>query len=101
MRNAFPPGTKPRDAIDDIKRKHAAIAHLFERGHGLRFMRQESNLIVTVTLALFSRGIVALPIHDAVLVPEKHAAAARAVMEQEAIRLTGGMIPADVQAADN
>ena len=97
MRNAFPPGTKPRDAIDDIKRKHAAIAHLFERGHGLRFMRQESNL----TLALFSRGIVALPIHDAVLVPEKHAAAARAVMEQEAIRLTGGMIPADVQAADN
>jgi hypothetical protein len=97
MRNAFPPGTKPRDAIDDIKRKHPTIAHLFERGHGLRFMRQESDLIVTVTLALFSRGIVALPIHDAVLVPEKHTAAARAVMEQEALRLTGAKIPADIQ----
>jgi hypothetical protein len=97
MREAFPPGTKPRDAIADIKRKHGAIAHLFEQGHGLRFMRQESDLIVAVTLALFKRGVVALPIHDAALVPEKHAAAAKAIMVQEALRLTGANIPADIQ----
>jgi hypothetical protein len=74
---------KPRDAIEDTKRKHAAIAHLFERGHGLRFMRTESDLTVAVTLALFRRGVVALPIHDAVLVSEKYAADAKAAMEQE------------------
>jgi hypothetical protein len=64
---------------------------------GFRFMRQESDLIVAVTLAMLGRGIVALPIHDAVLVPEKHAAAERAVMQQEALRLTGAKIPADIQ----
>ncbi|HWM47690.1 MAG TPA: hypothetical protein VNR11_12350 [Xanthobacteraceae bacterium] len=97
MRNAFPPGTKPSHEIQAIKCKHAPIAALFESGHGHRFMRQESDLITVVVLALLKRGIIALPIHDAVLVAERHAAEARAVMENEAKRATGADIPASVE----
>jgi hypothetical protein len=93
MRDAFPAGTKPRDAVKAIKEKHAPIAHLFERGHGLRFMKTESDLIVAVTLKLFGRGIVALPIHDAVAVPRDRAAIAKTDMQAEARRATGADIP--------
>jgi hypothetical protein len=96
MREAFPSGTKPRDAIKAIKEKHGPIAHLFERGHGLRFMRTESDLIAAVTLVLFDRSIVALPIHDAVLVPRRNAVIAKAVMQDEAKRLTGATLPAEI-----
>ena len=99
MRDAFPPGTTPRAAIKAIKQKHAPIADWFERGHGLHFMRTEGDLIVAVTMALFAQGIAALPIHDAVLVPERHAATAKAVMERAARRLTGAAIPAAIETA--
>ncbi len=52
---------------------------MFERGHGLRFMRTESDLIVAATLALFRRGVVALPIHDAVAVRRSDAETAKAI----------------------
>jgi len=74
-----------------IKEKHAPIAGWFERGHGLRFMRTESDLIVAVTLSLLKRGVVALPIHDAVAVPRSCAETAKAVMQAEAKRLTAPM----------
>lgn len=101
MRSAFAAGTKPRDAINAIKDKHAVIARWFERGHGFRFMRTESDLITAVTLALFGQGITALPIHDAVLIPERHAVTARSVMEREARRMTGASIPAGIETANH
>jgi hypothetical protein len=97
MRRAFPVGTTANDAIAAIKQKHPAIAGWFERGHGLRFMRTESDLIARVTLALFERNIVALPIHDAVVVPKRFGAVAKQVMKEEAKALTGADIPADIQ----
>jgi hypothetical protein len=99
MRNAFPTGTKPRDAAKAIKERHAPIAHLFEQGHGLRFMKAESDLIVAVTLELLGSGIVALPIHDAVAVPRSGAVVAKSVMQAEAKRLTGADIPVEIQTA--
>jgi hypothetical protein len=100
-RRVFPPGTKPRDAIRASKEKHAPIDHLFERGHGLRFMRTESDLIVAVTLVLFKRGVVALPIHDAVAVPSRCAKVAQSVMRSEASRLIAADIPVDIQTTAN
>ncbi len=99
MRGAFPAGTKPRDAVRAIKERHTPIAHLFEQGHGLRFMRVESDLIVTVTLALLQRGIVALPIHDAVAVRRSDAETARAIMQDEARRSTSAGIPVGIQTS--
>jgi hypothetical protein len=101
IRDAFPPATKPRDAAGAIRSKHAAISDWFERGRseGLRLMRTESDLIVAVTLALFKRGIAALPIHDAVLVAANHAETAKAVMQETARNLTGANIPAAIETA--
>jgi hypothetical protein len=101
MRRAYPPGTKPREAIQAIKQHHAPIVPFFEHGLGLRFMRTESDLITAVTIALFNRGVAALPIHDAVVVEKRHAEAARSMMEQQAKALTGAIIPAEIQFAPN
>lgn len=97
MRESFAPGTTARDAIGAIKRRHAPIAHLFEHSHGFRFMRRESDLITIVTLQLLRQEIVALPIHDAVLVPLGSAAKAKQTMQDEARRLLGVEIPAEIQ----
>jgi hypothetical protein len=65
---ALPKGTKFKDAVAAIKRKHAPIAKLFEQGLGYQLMRRESDLLVSVVTALFKQGITALPLHDSVLV---------------------------------
>jgi hypothetical protein len=82
-REALPPGTKLRDAVAAIKRKHAPIAKLFERGLGFQLMRHESDLLVSVVMALFKNGITALPLHDSVLVARSHAETAKRFMEAE------------------
>jgi hypothetical protein len=97
LRDAFGAGIKPIDAIQAIKTKHEAIAALFERGLGLGFMRQESDIISAVTLRLFNTSIPALPIHDAVLVTRQHSTVASSVMQEEALRITGADVPVDVQ----
>ncbi|MDG1117656.1 MAG: hypothetical protein P8N72_11075 [Flavimaricola sp.] len=63
-----------------ICKRHPAIAHCFGKGTGLRIMRQESDILVSVLLSLKAKGIVALPIHDAVLVRADHGYEARKVM---------------------
>lgn len=98
IRRAFS-GLTPRQAIAPILDHHRAIADWFERGRGLRLMKTESDLCVAVMLRLLKQGITALPIHDAVLVAERHATAAKTLMEQEAKRLTGAHIPAEIKTA--
>ena len=80
---------KLRDAVEAIKRKHAPIAKLFERGLGFQLMRHESDLLVSVVTALFKNGITALPLHDSVLVARSHAETAKTFMEQEFVHRTG------------
>ena len=63
-REELPQGMKLRDAVGAIKRKHAPIAKLFERGLGFQLMRHESDLLVSVVTALFKDGVTALPLHD-------------------------------------
>jgi len=80
---AFPKGTKLTDAVAAIKRKHAPIAKLFERGLGFQLMRHESDMLVSVITALFKKGITALPLHDSVLVARSQAETAKRFMEAE------------------
>jgi len=49
--------------------------------------------------ALIKKGIVALPIHDAMLAQKHHADAAKEVMEREAWRMTEADILASVSTA--
>jgi hypothetical protein len=96
----FPPGTTARAATSDIRAKHSAIADYIEVGRGLSFMRIESDILVATLLSLMKRGITALPIHDAVLVPERHALTAKATLQRESKRRIGTAIPAEIKTTD-
>jgi hypothetical protein len=62
-------------------------------------MRIESDILVAVLLSLMKDGITALPLHDAVLVQERHAETAKATMQREALRRIGVAIPVDIKEA--
>lgn len=85
LRACFPPDKKARDAVADIKQRHAAIAaDWFEQGRGLELMRRESDILVAVLLRLIALGIIALPIHDSVIVRQDLAEDVRQIMQEEA-----------------
>jgi hypothetical protein len=81
IREKLPLGLSLRGAIEEIKAKHAPIAHLFEQGLGFRLMRIESDMLIVAVTALFKQGITALPLHDSVLTARSHGDAAKAVLE--------------------
>ncbi|NKL85068.1 aldehyde dehydrogenase [Rhizobium leguminosarum] len=76
----FPKGTHISEITEAIIRHHPAIAHLFFTGVGHHVQRQESQIMVDILLSLKSHGIVALPVHDAILVASSNAMVAKQVM---------------------
>lgn len=85
IRAAFLAGTKPRDAMNAIKQHHHAVAaEWFENGRNLILHRIESDILVTVLWRLAERNIIALPIHDSVIVRHDLAEIAQRIMEEEA-----------------
>lgn len=89
-RTRKPQGTKtilPRrvsaeELIRRISEFHAPVAHHFgtEVGHYLQFI--ESEVMMGVLLALMEEGIVALPIHDAVMAPSSRSDRVVQVMKE-------------------
>jgi hypothetical protein len=75
------PGLSLKQAVSLLKEKHQPIAHLFGTGVGFELMFIESEMLIAVVTHLFENSIPALPLHDAVLVAEPHAQAAKAAME--------------------
>jgi hypothetical protein len=57
--------------VSDIEAKHQPIAHMFGSGAGLMLQRQDGDMTEALLLKLMARGVVALPVHDSYLVPEK------------------------------
>lgn len=88
-RDHFPEGTKLRDAIEMLRRKHAPIADLFGTGLGYQLMKTESDMLIAVVSHLLKQRITALPLHDAVLVARSHAETARNAMQDEFTHRTG------------
>ncbi|MER9225090.1 hypothetical protein NKI39_05450 [Mesorhizobium sp. M0664] len=86
--NRFPKGTrrlfsrsyKVGDVVEAIEAKHPLIRNHFHRGLGHDAQFIESEIMIEVLLTLKDRGIVALPIHDAVLVPVSVVSMAKKVM---------------------
>lgn len=76
----FPKGVRIGDITEAIMRHHSVIADLFFNGAGHQVQFQESQIMVDILLALKSKGIVALPIHDAILVAKSNAELAKQVM---------------------
>jgi len=75
--------------VEIIRNAHPKIAAYLgtEIGHRIQFI--ESQIMVGVLLKLRAIKVVALPIHDALLVPASNADQARTVMLSEFKRHTG------------
>ena len=83
----YPPGL--RDAIAAVESKLAPVAHLFGTGIGYRLLKTESDMLLWTLETLHQKGIVALPVHDAVIVARRNGEAARDVMQEAAKRFAG------------
>lgn len=79
-RGKFPKGARIGDITEAIMLHHPAIADLFFKGVGHHVQFQESQIMVDTLLRLKSQDIVALPIHDAILVADSKASAAAQIM---------------------
>lgn len=72
---------RARKLFEDIKRRHAPVAHRFHRDEGIRLMRKDSELVVSILNAMYRRGIVVLPIHDSFVSGARFAGQLREEME--------------------
>lgn len=88
-RQYFHATAKIHDVVDAIARHHAPIQHLFGTGLAFPIMYQESQVLLAVLRHLRDVGIVALPIHDCVLVRCDRAQETKAIMEEVFFSVTG------------
>jgi hypothetical protein len=78
--DSFPCGARIKDIVSSIRLQHHRIAKYFCTGIGMRLLYEESQILVEVLTELNRLGIVALPIHDAVIVAAAHQDLAMRVM---------------------
>jgi hypothetical protein len=90
------PASRFRNALAE---RHPAIAGFLnrERTSGHLLSRMESDIIVAAMLACIGRGITALPIHDAVLVPASSAFAVMEIMKATALTIAGASLPVSLK----
>ena len=91
----FPPNSRKglRGSFEGVakavRKHHASIEHLFFKGIGMETMFMESEILVEVLLGCEKLGIVALPIHDAILVQQSASKEARGLMLEAFFKHTG------------
>jgi hypothetical protein len=94
LRSQFRSRCSWRHVIDSLKRAHPLIADLFDADIGQAIAFTESTIMVAVLGRLCGLGIVALDVHDCVIVKRSSAEGARQVMLEEFQRIAG--VPARV-----
>lgn len=82
-------GITAKRVSDAILAKHTLIKHLFYSGLGLTCMFKESEILMEVLLRLRALQIVALPIHDAIMIREDMEEVATTVMLKVFRTMTG------------
>ncbi|TGT57716.1 hypothetical protein EN813_037475 [Mesorhizobium sp. M00.F.Ca.ET.170.01.1.1] len=98
LRELLPAGWTAKRLSAAVEAKHPAIAALLGTNIGPSLANTESNILVAVLLQLLAQGVVALPIHDCVLVAQSGKAAAMAAMREESRRLVGVALPVEEKA---
>ena len=78
-----------RDILTAIQKKHSVIYPLMTSNLGMQLFRKESDILVDVLLTLQKHDVVALPIHDAVLVADEDKETAVTVMKDVFKEYTG------------
>lgn len=76
----FPGATTVSDVVAAMLKLHAPVASALFRGKGHEVQFIESEILIDALLALNAKGIVALPVHDALIVAEARAEDARQAM---------------------
>lgn len=76
-----------------ILARHPVLEPILEIGIGMKLMFTESQILIAVLLRLMERGIVALPMHDGIMVAKSKASLAKTVMEEVAVEETGYRLP--------
>lgn len=79
-KHLFPKKSTVKDVTKAIMDFHPSISYLFHAGLGHWTQFIESEIMVGVLLDLMHQGITALPIHDALLVQERHSGLAKETM---------------------
>jgi hypothetical protein len=73
----LPAGTKAYQFREAMKAKHPPIAQFLngdpDKAIGMDLMFQESKILLRCLNQLMAQGIVALPLHDGILVAQRHA----------------------------
>jgi hypothetical protein len=85
----FSAGTKASEVVQAITNHHRPIADLFFRGTGLKAMFLESEIMIDVLFQLRNQGVVALPVHDCLIVPQSQEDLARDIMVETFERHVG------------
>ena len=88
-RDKVPRFVKGRAMARAIMKRHHSIRSHFYRARSLYLQRKEADLLVALLLRLKARGIVALPVHDAVIVKASKASEAGALMHHTFKAATG------------
>jgi hypothetical protein len=96
-RRLFPTHLKVEKVIELIAHHHPAIQSLFYKGFGMKGFFIESEIMMRSLLALKDRGIVALPVHDCLVVALPDAEAARDVMRASFREVTGAMVDVEIE----
>ena len=71
------------------QKKHAKVYMLMTSNIGMQLFRKESDILVAVMKALKGKGVVALPLHDAVLVADEDKETTQEVMKEVFRDITG------------
>ena len=88
-RKHIPANISLKDILTAIQKKHPVIYPLMTSNLGMQLFRKESDILVDVLLTLQQNDVVALPIHDAVLVADEDKETAVRVMKEVFQKHTG------------
>ncbi len=99
-RNSLPKGTRPyidkrtkwTDLVRRMKERHPPIAQWVGTDVGFELMYHESEIMIATVLSCLDEGVVALPIHDGLLVAQPHEKVARSAMQEAFDEHTGGFV---------
>jgi hypothetical protein len=87
--------------VEAIRQRHAPVANYLPSLIGHRVQRVESDAMVRILLSLADKQIVALPVHDGVVVRHDHSDLASAAMAECFKAITGVAAPVCIKSAGN
>jgi len=82
VRKHLPAPYSIRDVLGAVEKKHREIYPQMTSGIGMQLFRKEADILIDVLLALKTASIVALPVHDAVIVMDEHHLQATDIMKR-------------------